>query len=178
MLFCAPSMKRNFLLLLLTSSFWASSLLRCFPVLPSWLTLTPSASCLAHRTPPKGKPPPSGGGGCGDGPRGRGATTREQACIIKTGQAANQSPGIWFKNLAWGATTDRTLERRVMLLSICLLITLLTSHYSGEVTQKHGRTWAPPQNFFKNSWTFIADCYCWVRIKDPMDWWPALEWFQ
>lgn len=83
-------------------------------------------------------------------PRGRGATTREQACIIKTGQAANQSPGIWFKNLAWGATTDHTLERRVKLLSICLLITLLTSRYSGEVTQKHGRTWAAPQNFFKN----------------------------
>lgn len=41
--------------------------------------------------------------------------TPEQACIIKTGQAANQSPAIRFKELARGATTSKGLERRVAL---------------------------------------------------------------
>lgn len=53
------------------------------PVLPSRPALTVSASCPAVSTPPRG------GGllqeeGSGDGPPGEG-TTREQACIIKTG---------------------------------------------------------------------------------------------
>lgn len=116
-------------------------------------SLSREALPVCARTPTRRKRPPPGGGGRGDGPRGGGPTTREQACIIKTGQAANQSPRIHFMNLARGSTTDQNPQKESDA-PLCLFV-----YYLGNIPLPW-RRFGKRENFEKKQtfpWAGISD---------------------
>lgn len=128
MLFCVPSVKKK------SFSSYSFPLSHTPTVTPSLPILTFShgerfLSDIAVR-----KRPSSGGGAGRRTPRRGGQTTREHACIIKTGQRCESKAGNLDEEPGLRRYDRSKILKKVRLLSICLFITPVTFLCCAEFT--------------------------------------------